>query len=64
MYKLIEPFQNHKIYKKSKKNAIEDIYKDLKYFKANNVMIKIQDIQTGNYYSYFILNKKNLINYK
>lgn len=66
MYKLIEPFEISKIYKDTnKKNVINKIYKDLKNLNTDNIKIKIQDVQTGKNYSYFILNKKkSLINFQ
>jgi len=59
MYKLIEPFENGKIYKKDKKDTIKDIYRDLRYFNTKNIKITIKDIKTGSEYSYFIIDKKN-----
>ena len=58
MYKLVEPFENGKIYKKEKKEAIKDVFKDLKQLNTINVKITIQDIKTGGMHSYYIIDKK------
>ena len=59
MYKLVEPFENGKIYNYNKKDAIKEIFKDLKQLNTINVKIKIQDIRNGNEHNYFIIDKKN-----
>lgn len=58
MFKLVEPFELDKIYKYQKKQAIKNIYNDLKYLNLKNNKFKIKDINTGIEYSYFIINKK------
>ena len=35
MYKLVEPFENGKIYNYNKKDAIKEIFKDLKQLNIN-----------------------------
>ena len=59
MYKLIEPFENGKIYHNNKKDTIKEVYRDLRYFDTKHSNITIQDIRTGSEYRYFIIDKKH-----